>query len=160
MNLFFYYDNTINMNIILYIIFGLNIIKAEEEKINYLENLTIENYDINFNKNIYNYEITIDEEDYLNIDYELSDDNAYVCISGNGNFNKSDNVIEININNDYLYTIHAHKTIKTSLLIEEEVKEFSSIKKEIIIIFIIIISCSLIVSFYYLFFINRKTISI
>ena len=86
-------------------------VKAEE-KINYLESLTIENYNINFKKNVYEYDITIDDEDMLNINYELSDDNAYISIEGNGNFNKSNNIILINVNNDYKYKINVHKTLK------------------------------------------------
>lgn len=137
-----------------------NTIYAKEEKINYLDNLTIENYNINFNKDIYEYDINIDNEDHLNIDYELSDDSKYVSVVGNGNFNKSDNLIIINVNNDYFYKIHVHKTIPVSYVKNEEVKEMASNKKEMILFLIIIISSSLIVGFYYITFINNKTINI
>lgn len=127
-----------------------------EEKINYLENLTIENYDIKFDKNKYEYEIVINDEKQLNIDYELSNNDIYVCVEGNGNFNKSDNIITINVNNEYFYTIHAYKTINVSLIEEvEEVKEITPLKKEIVKIIIITISSSLIFGFYYITFINK-----
>lgn len=127
-----------------------------EEKINYLENLTIENYDIKFDKNKYEYEIVINNEKQLNIDYELSNNDIYVCVEGNGNFNKSDNIITINVNNEYFYTIHAYKTINVSLIEEvEEVKEITPLKKEIVKIIIITISSSLIFGFYYITFINK-----
>ena len=60
MNLFFYLVKTNNMKILIIII--LLITKVNAKEINYLENLTIENYEINFNKNIYEYEITINDE--------------------------------------------------------------------------------------------------
>ena len=72
-----------------------------KEKINYLENLIIQDYDISFDKNIYEYEIVINDERELNIDYELSDDDVYVSVEGNGNFNKNEKIITINVNNDY-----------------------------------------------------------
>ena len=51
MNLFFYLVKTNNMKIILIIL--LLITKVNAKEINYLESLTIENYEINFNKNVY-----------------------------------------------------------------------------------------------------------
>lgn len=85
-------------NILFIILMFSFIIKINAtEKINYLESLSIENYELNFKKDVYEYDITIDEEEMLNINYELSDDNAYVSITGNGNFNSSENVIVINV---------------------------------------------------------------
>ena len=132
-----------------------------KEKINYLENLIIENYDISFDKNIYEYEIVINDEKELNIDYELSDDDIYVSVEGNGNFNKSENIITINVNNDYFYKIHVYKTQNVSFINEvEEIKEMSTLKKEIIKIVIIIISCLLIYVFYYISFIDKSYLKI
>lgn len=145
---------------IMLLLFGICNVNASEEKINYLENLTIENYDINFNKDVYNYDINIDNEDHLNISYDLSDDSAYVAIKGNGNFNNSDNLIEININNEFKYTIHAHKSINVSYTFNDEFEYMSGIKKEIVIILIIIISSILILGFYYVVFINKTIVNI
>lgn len=159
MNLFFILINTNNMKIL--IIMLLLITKINAKEINYIENITIENYDINFNKTIYEYEITIGDEKELKIDYELSNDDIYVCIEGNGNFNKSHNIITININNQFYYKIHVYKTIQVSLIEEiEEPKEITPLKKEIVKIVIITISSSLVFGFYYITFINKKTIGI
>ena len=159
MNLFFLFVKNNNMKIL--IIMLLLIIKVNAKEINYLENLTIENYDINFKKDVYEYEITINDEKHLNIDYTLSDNSVYVSIEGNGNFNKSHNIITININNTHYYKIHVYKTIQVSLIQEiEEVKQFSPLKKEIVKIILITISSSLICGFYYITFINKDFIDI
>lgn len=126
------------------------------EKINYLENLVIENYDISFDKNIYEYDIVIGEEDFLNIDYELSKSDIYVCVSGNGNFNKSHNIVEINVNNEFFYKINVYKTLNVSYIEEDDVEFMSPLKKEIVKLFIITISSLLIVGFYYITFINKN----
>lgn len=161
-NLFFILGNTNYMKkIFMIFIFLICTNVYAKEKINYLENLVIENYDISFNKDIYEYEITIGDEKELNIDYELSDEDIYVSITGNGNFNKSQNVITININNDYFYKINVYKTLNVSYIEEiEEVKEMSKLKKEIVKITIITISSSLILGFYYIVFINKNFIKI
>ncbi len=159
MNLFFLFVKTNNMKIL--IIMLLLITKVNAKEINYLEDLTIENYDINFNKNIYEYEITINDEKNLIINYTLSDNSVYVSVEGNGNFNKSHNIININVNNTYYYKIHVYKTIQVSHIQEiEELKEITPLKKEIVKIIIITISSSLIFGFYYIMFINKKVIGI
>lgn len=132
-----------------------------KEKVNYLENLIIENYDISFDKNIYEYEIVINDEKELNIDYELSDEDVYVSVEGNGNFNKSENIITINVNNDYFYKIHVYKTVSVSYVEEvEEFVEMSAFKKEIVKFGLITISCILVFGFYYCLFINKSYLKI
>ncbi len=127
----------------------------------YLTNLSIDNYDINFNKDIHDYSININDEKQLDINYEISNDNAYVSIEGNGNFNKSENIITININNLEEYKIHAFKTINTSLIKDTKVyKEMSNTKKEIVIILIVTISCTLVFGFYYFMFIDKSFLKI
>lgn len=156
MNLFFILGKTNNMKILIVICLLFIRVNASE-KVNYLENLTIENYEINFNKDIYEYDIVINDEDFLNIDYELSKSDIYVCVSGNGNFNKSHNIIEINVNNDFFYKINVYKTINVSYVEEEEeIISFSPLKKEIVKLFIVTISSSLIFGFYYITFINKN----
>ncbi len=139
--------------------YEINIFKnynKDNKKYPYITNLTIENYDINFNPEVLEYEITINDEDKLNIDYELENDDAYVVISGNGNFNKSDNLITIKVNNELEYKIHAYKTITVSKEIKQDVvKEMSKTKKEITSLIIIVISCALVFGFYYVLFIDK-----
>lgn len=126
-----------------------------------LNNLTIEGYNINFDTNIHEYDINIKDETHLNINYDLSNDEAYVNVTGNGNFNTSDNIIKINVNNKDEYIIHAHKSMNVSLVEDtSEYKELSSIKKEIVILLIVTISCTLVFLFYYSLFINKTTLHI
>ncbi|MBR4178430.1 MAG: hypothetical protein IKR57_03685 [Bacilli bacterium] len=121
----------------------------------YIKNINIEGYNIDFDKDIHEYSIYIGDEEFLNINCELSNMDDYYSIEGNGNFNKSDNVIRIKTNNDE-YVVHAYKSIKVSKIeYNEPIKEMSDTKKEIVKIIIITISCILIVLFYYILFINK-----
>lgn len=112
-----------------------------------LLSLNIDGYNINYNKDIYDYDITLNNENSLNIKYEVND-NTSVVITGNGNFNKSNNLIKIEVG-DKVYNIHAHKTIKVSYSKDREIiKEMSGTKKEIVKVLIITISCSFVFLFY------------
>lgn len=112
-----------------------------------LLSLNIDGYNINYNKDIYDYDITLNNENNLNIKYEVND-NTSVVITGNGNFNKSNNLIKIEVG-DKVYNIHAHKTIKVSYSKDREIiKEMSGTKKEIVKFLIITISCSFVFLFY------------
>lgn len=112
-----------------------------------LLSLNIDGYNINYNKDIYDYDITLNNENNLNIKYEVNDSTS-VVITGNGNFNKSNNLIKIEVG-DKVYNIHAHKTIKVSYSKDREIiKEMSGTKKEIVKVLIITISCSFVFLFY------------
>lgn len=114
---------------------------------NELLSLNIDGYNINYNKDIYDYDITLNNENNLNIKYEVND-NTSVVITGNGNFNKSNNLIKIKVG-DKVYNIHAHKTIKVSYSKDRVIiKEMSGTKKEIVKVLIITISCSFVFLFY------------
>ena len=117
----------------------------------YLKNLIIENYNINYDRNIHEYSININDEKELNINYELSNSNGYLSINGNGNFNNKNNIITINVNNNEEYIINVYKDIENKI-VSKETKEELPIKKEIIILLIIIISCTLIFLFSYITF--------
>lgn len=143
--------------------YTINVFKNyhKEELTPVLNDLIIEEYDINFDTNIHEYDINIKDETHLNISYDLSNDEAYVSITGNGNFNSSDNIIKINVNNKDEYIIHAHKSMNVSLVEDtNEYKELSGIKKEIVILLIVTISCTLVFLFYYSLFINKTTLHI
>ena len=135
--------------------------KNDKSKESHLTNLIIKNYDIDFNKDVYDYNININDEKELEIYYELSNDNAYVSIDGNGNFNKTENIIKINVNNEYEYRIHAYKTLNVSLIENtKEYKEMSTFKKEIVKVLIVTISCILVFGFYYFMFIDKTYLKI
>ena len=154
MHLFFYYVNNIIMKLLIIIcMFFVDKIYAVENEVHLL-NLNIDGYDIKFDENIYDYYIDIGDEKNLNIEYELSNDNAYVSIIGNGNFNRSENIITINVNNNKTYKVHALKTLNVSL-INEVKEERPTIKKEIAKYIIITISCISIFIFIYLMFNKR-----
>lgn len=143
--------------------YTINVFKNyhKEELTPVLNDLIIEGYEINFDTNIHEYDINIKDETHLNINYDLSNDEAYVSITGNGNFNSSDNIIKINVNNKDEYIIHAHKSMNVSLVEDtNEYKELSGIKKEIVILLIVTISCTLVFLFYYSLFINKTTLHI
>lgn len=143
--------------------YTINVFKNyhKEELTPVLNDLIIEGYNINFDTNIHEYDINIKDETHLNINYDLSNDEAYVSINGNGNFNSSDNIIKINVNNKDEYIIHAHKSMNVSLVEDtNEYKELSGIKKEIVILLIVTISCTLVFLFYYSLFINKTTLHI
>lgn len=64
-------------------VYILNIVRGEEniDKTNaYLKNLSIDNYKIDFDKNIFNYEISINELKKLNVNYETESEGAKVVL--------------------------------------------------------------------------------
>ncbi len=131
--------------------------KEDKDTFGNLVNLEIDNYDINFDPNTYEYNISISDEDKLNISYELLNDSSYVSISGNGNFNKPKNEIIINVDNIKEYKINVLKTLTVSKneIVEKEVESLSNTKKEIVKLIIITISCSLVFILFYLLFIKK-----
>ena len=151
-------------------IYTLNIQRGEllEEKDNaYLRELKIEGYDIDFQYDKLNYEITIDEDtDELIIDYVPYNINAYMIQTGGFNLNQSKNIIEIKVvsedgNNSNTYIITVNKTIAT---FKEEKKEETNIfgkttltKKEKVITFSIICFIAFLITIIiYLILFKRK----
>lgn len=122
-----------------------------------LLNLKILNYNIDFNSNIYEYDVVINDEDMLNIEYELSNLSSYVDIKGNGNFNQSKNIIEINVDNINTYKINVLKTntVLKENIDDEDIVYLNPTKKEIVKLLIITISCSFVFLMYYLLFIKK-----
>lgn len=120
-----------------------------------LTSLNIEGYDIDFNTNKYEYKININDETNLNINYETIG-KSDVVVLGNGNFNKTNNLIEVICGNNN-YKIHALKSINVSknIDIEKEYKTMSYTSKEILKVVIIIISSSILVGYFYILFIKK-----
>lgn len=134
-----------------------NYIKKELEK-GILTKLEIANYNINFNKDIYEYNVAVSNDNPLDINYEVNNPSSYVEIIGNGNFNKTKNIITINVDNINTYKINVYKTDLVSHNIyanDNEEVEMSYTKKEIAKLLIITISCSLVFSLYYILFIKK-----
>lgn len=83
-----------------------------------IKNLIIKNYDINFNSDIYDYELLINDEDKLEIEVVLNDDKAKYEILGNDNL-KDGSVIEIEVTSDVgdtnTYKINIKKSINDKI---------------------------------------------
>ena len=127
----------------------------------YIKNISIKGYNLNFDKNVFEYKININDEENLDINFELSNQDDKLVILGNGNFNKTDNIIKIILNDKDEYIIHAYKTMRVSNIEKEKiVKEISPAKKEIVIIIMVTISCILVSLFFYLVFINQHYLRI
>ena len=62
-----------------------------------LIDLQIKGYEIDFDPNVLNYTINIDNEEYLEIYYEAESDNAKVILTGNENLNYGSNEILITV---------------------------------------------------------------
>ena len=134
---------------------------TKKEEASEILSLDIEGYNLNFNKDIHEYNLNIENEESLNINYELSNDSSHLNITGNGNFNKTKNVITIILDEKETYTINVFKSIPVSKEIKEEtIKPMSYTKKEIVKYIIITISCSLIFLFYKFLFSSKLTLRV
>ena len=127
-----------------------------------LLSLDIEGYNLNFNKDVHEYNLNILDEENLNIIYELNNENTNVKIIGNGNFNNTKNVIKIILDDEEEYTINVFKAEKVSKVENtvSKTKTMSYTKKEIVKYIIITISCTLIFFFYKLVFISKTTLNV
>lgn len=144
--------------------FKINVYKnyKNDREINEILNISIKGYNLNFDKSIHEYNLNILDEEELDIKYELSNDSSIVNISGNGNFNRTKNVIKITLDNKEEYIINVFKSINISKVekVNTEVKTMSYTKKEIVKFIIITISCILIFLFYKLIFISKFTLNV
>lgn len=127
-----------------------------------LLSLDIEGYNLNFNKDVHEYNLNILDEENLNIIYELNNENTNVKIIGNGNFNNTKNIIKIILDDEEEYTINVFKAEKVSKVENtvSKTKTMSYTKKEIVKYIIITISCTLIFFFYKLVFISKTTLNV
>lgn len=143
--------------------FKINVFKNYKHKtdISKILNIDIKGYNLNFNKDVHEYNLNILDEEILDINYELSNDSSKVNITGNGNFNKTKNVIKITLDEKEEYIINVFKSQNVSKVEKTttEVKTMSYTKKEIVKFIIITISCTIIFLFYKLLFISKFTLN-
>ena len=132
---------------------------CNKERESYIKDINISGYDIDFKRDVYEYYIDLNDEEHLDISYELSNLNDRVIVSRNGNFNRNTNIIEIKLD-DLVYRIIAYKSISVSYVESEEYTEISDIKKEIVTFVIVTISCILIFCFYYITFRDKTILNI
>lgn len=124
-----------------------------------LKRLTIEGYEIDFDKDRFDYEITIEDETSLNIDFETLSSVSKTVFEGNENLNSAKNIITIKVitsdnkyENNYTITVNKAKAVFNNL---NNVKSKSNYNW--IYIFIIIIVNVLIFSYaFYFMFIKNK----
>ena len=80
---------------------------------NYLSNIVINNYNINFSRNKFNYDLNIKNEKTLTINPVLENNESTFVINGNENL-KNDSKITINVSDKEgstrIYTINIHKS--------------------------------------------------
>lgn len=143
--------------------FKINVFKNYKNNTDISEilNIDIKGYNLNFNKDVHEYNLNILDEEILDINYELSNDSSKINITGNGNFNKTKNVIKITLDEKEEYIINVFKSQNVSKVEKTttEVKTMSYTKKEIVKFIIITISCTIIFLFYKLLFISKFTLN-
>ena len=138
-----------------------------------LKSLIINGYDINFDPNVYEYDVNVLDDVRLDIDYETMSDNASVRITGNSNLREGKNEVRLIVSNKdkskvSVYILNVNKVVTT---FNEEVSKIEKVenenilgkdhltKKETNIVTLVVISiCSILIMFifYLLFIINRK----
>ena len=119
--------------------------KDKDEKLSNdskLKNLIIEDYDIDFNSNIYEYNLKIKNEKFLNISYICSDDKSNVTITGNRDL-KDKSIITV--------TVVAEDGSTSSYIINIEKMNYINI-----IIFAIIIILVIILIILSIYFITKR----
>ena len=133
-----------------------------------LKKLKIKGYDINFDSNIFNYNLNIKDEEYLTIEYECVSENAKVLLEGNSNLKLGNNKIIITVTsedkeNKSIYTLNINK-IKT-VFKESETDEKNNVFKKsnftdkdklVLKISIVTIIGIIIITLMYLLFFTRK----
>jgi hypothetical protein len=138
-----------------------------------LKSLIINGYDINFDPNVYEYNINVLDDIRLNIDYETMSDNSSVRITGNSNLKEGKNEVRLIVSNKdkskmSVYIINVNKIVTTFNEESSKIEKSDNdnilgkdhlTKKETNIITLSVISmCSILIIFlfYILFIINKK----
>lgn len=140
--------------------------KKNNNKSSYLKSLNIKDYEILFDKEKLNYDININDEDELDINYETEENNAKVIITGNSNFNSANNQINIKVvssnKEETVYKINVHKTVEVFNEINNIKKSYtlSSNQKKIIITCIIIISYIILSGLFRVLFLKKNSLNI
>lgn len=117
---------------------------------NYIKNLTIKGYEIDFN--MYNYEYSIKVKNSvksLNLDIVLNDENASYVVEGNKDFKVGENTVNIKVTaedgstRNYTIKVNKEKSSTTNSDDEEE-QTTSNASKTVIVILIILVIIGLI----------------
>lgn len=142
--------------------YNINVLRGKSKKKAGLKSLSISNHEIDFNTDIKEYTVDLEEkEDTLFIDFETYNDSDKVSISGNENFNKGTNMVRIVVNSEEKSVVYKIKVVKTKGVFKEiktKEKEGLTSYEQIIFIFILIVfSLGILSSLFYLLFLRKKT---
>ncbi|MBQ1812340.1 MAG: cadherin-like beta sandwich domain-containing protein [Bacilli bacterium] len=118
--------------------YTLNITREDyDSEDNYLSDIEISNYDINFKRDVYKYDLKIKDEKALIIIAKVEKKNATYSITGNNNLtNNSKIIIKVSDENGSIreYTIIVHKDEKKSVFNISDIFDFSNISIKWIIL--------------------------
>lgn len=149
----------------------LNIIRGEfkpSKKDASLEKIEIENHIIDFESDIFTYNIdALENENKINITYVTSSPTALVKMTGDTNLNKEKNIIKLEVTSEDKKTHHTYKIIVNKKITKTEKnekrtsifdgREFSSYELKLIVIGLIILGLIIIGILFYFIFIKKRT---
>lgn len=134
-----------------------------------LTNIEIAGYNIEFDENIFEYVINIDEkENELNINYTPKSEYSHVKLVGNTNLFETENIITLTVTSKdekiaNIYTIKANKVISTfnenKVKQNDQNKVFTKGDMIITVILISIVTLLLLFILFKLFFLKKKRIT-
>ena len=125
--------------------YRVNVVKIYKSSNNNLSDIIIEGYEINFDKNVLEYEIKVGSDvSSLNISALVEHYGAWAKIEGNENFKEGENVVTITVYAEdgslKTYKLLVNKEKAKSVAVEEEEKEEpQNLDSEKIVIIILII---------------------
>lgn len=125
--------------------YKVSVVKLYKSSNNNLKSLVIEGYEIDFDKDVLEYEITVDSDvDSLDITALVEDYGAWAKIEGNENFQEGKNIVTITVYAEdgsiKTYKLIVNKEAEKELtVIEDDEEEKSNINTEKIVIIILII---------------------
>ena len=125
--------------------YRVNVVKVYKSSNNNLSSLTIEGYEIDFDKNVLEYKITVGSDvTSLNISALVEDYSAWAKIEGNENFQEGENVVTITVyaqdGSTKTYRLLVNKEAEKTIVVDdEENNDESNINTEKVVIIILII---------------------
>ena len=127
--------------------YKVNVVKVYKSSNNNLSNIVIEGYEIDFDKDVLEYKITVGSDvTSLDISAVVEDYSAWAKIEGNENFKEGENVVTITVyaqdgsTKTYTLLVNKEKAKNPTVVVDdEEDDEESNINTEKVVIIILII---------------------
>lgn len=137
--------------------------KTSDNSSSKLIKLEIKGYDIEFSPNKLNYNINIEDENYLEISYETENDNSKVILTGNENLKYGNNEILITVyskdeKNKTIYNINVNKlkNVFNDISSDNNVVIMSSSQKNLLKVGIVVVAFIVELILYKILFPRRK----